>query len=114
MEVENYPCLYGLREFGFEHIDGCTSYRFFPCNNLGAGTTKDKIFIGDFTLEKSGSRGVMVLLLGECVEIVLSQHDRDSTGVIQLAASCACPPLVRHNNRKCTSVVQLIFNGLNL
>ena len=76
--------------------------------------TKDQIFVGDFTLEKNGSRGVTVFLLWEYMEVVPSQQDRDPAGVGQLTASCACPPLVQHYNRECRSVVQLFFNGVDL
>ena len=58
--------------------------------------TKDQIFSCDFTFEKCGSCGVAVLFLGETVEVVSSQQDRDLAGVGQLAVSCARYPLVRH------------------
>ena len=80
----------------FELVDGYISYRFFPFENLRVGTTKGKIFVCDFTFEKCGSCGITVLFLGESVEVVSSQQNRDLTRVGQLAVSCARPPLVQH------------------
>ena len=88
--------------------------------------TKDKIFVGvftvetsgftletsgftlktsGFTLETSGFTGVTVLLLGECMEVIPSQQDRDFVAVGQLADSCALPLLVQHYIRECRSLV---------
>ena len=69
-------------------------YRFFPFENLRVRTTKDQIFVCDFTFEKCGSCGVTVLFLWESVEVVSSQQDRDLTGVGPLAVPRARPPLV--------------------
>ena len=74
------------------------SYRFFPFENLRVGTTKDQIFICDFTFEKCVSCGVAVLFLGESREVVSSQQDGDLNRVGQLAVPCARPPLVWHYN----------------
>ena len=82
----------------FEVFDSYVSYGFFPFEHLRVGTTKDQIFVCDFTFEKCGSCGVAVLFLGESVEGVSSQQDGDLTGVGQLAVSRARPPLVWHYN----------------
>ena len=98
MELYGRQGLHWLREFSFELFDGYVSYRFFPFENLRVGTTKDQIFVCDFTFEKCGSYGVVILFLGEGVEVVFSQQDGDLTGVGQLAVPRARPPLVWHYN----------------
>ena len=88
----------GRRSARFELVDGYGFYRFFLFENLSVGTTKDQIFVCDLPFEKCGSCGVTVLFLGESVEVVSSQQDRDLTGLGQLAVPCARPPLVWHFN----------------
>ena len=60
--------------------------------------TKDQILVCDFSFEKFGSCGVTVLFLGESLEVVPFQQDRDLNGVEQLAVPRAHPPLVWHYN----------------
>ena len=74
---------------GFEPFGRCVTYGLSLFENLRFGTTKDQIFVCDFTFEKCHSRGIAIFLLGEGVEVVTFQQERDLTRVGQLAVSCA-------------------------
>ena len=65
---------------------------------LELGQPKIKYLLVISLLKRVVTRGVTVLFLGECVEVVPSQQDRDSAGVGQLAAYCARLPLVTIEN----------------
>ena len=80
---------------GFEPLGSYVTCGLSLFKNLRFGTTKDKIFVCSFTLEKCHSQRIQVFLLGEGMEVVTSQQDRDLTGAGQLAVSCAHPPVDR-------------------